>query len=399
VTRPPSAWPGGDATTLSERDLRRIYDRCVAPDLLIGAQPSDQPAAMLIVGQPGAGVTFATVQLRKQLMQAVATAVHVSMNRLRAYHPLWAVGGDVEPTVAEGVTRSCQAWFDRFVSDVQRQRLNLVAEIETTDIEAAPNLATDLRRNGYIVQAVFVATPREESRLAMVARYEMRRRAGLAVDAPSIQAHELAFDNVGSVLGRMEHERTADGLRVITHHGIQIYESRVIEGTLNRVPRAAETLKVQLEKPRSAKELVQFAMRWETLVQRLAGDPTVPRDITSQMVVWRNEAAARCEKDPAAAQMLQWAREAGAFRVMNRFEFEKEFPHHARAVATLGVAAFEAERYPPEEAKRLMFHARENIAQRIERGEMARIAARQKAQEIKAQEKAKDQPSKEPPTR
>ena len=97
--------------------------------------------------------------------------------------------------------------------------------------------------------------------------------------------------------------------------------------------------------------------------------------------------------------MLQWAREAGAFRVMNRFEFEKEFPHHARAVATLGVAAFEAERYPPEEAKRLMFHARENIAQRIERGEMARIAARQKAQEIKAQEKAKDQPSKEPPTR
>ena len=399
MTRVPASSPVAEGAAPSERELRRIYDRCVAPDLLIGAQPTDRPAAMIIAGQPGAGVTYATVLLRKQLMTNVDTAAHVSMNRLRAYHPLWAPGGDVSPSTAARVASNCQSWFDRLVLDVQRLRLNLVAEVETTDIDAVPKLATDLRHGGYIVQAVFIATAPEESRLAMMARYEMRRRAGLGAEAPSIQAHELAFSNVSNIVGRLEHERMVDGLRVITHDGTQIYESRVIDGKINRLPRAAATLEVQLNKPRSPKELVQFAMRWETLVQRLASDPSVPRDIASQTLLWRNEAAARCEKDPAAAQMLQWAREAGAFRVMNRFEFLKEFPHHTRAVAALGIAAIEAERFPAKEAKRLLFHSRENIAQRIERGDMARIAARQKAQEIKMQEKTKDLPTKDDLTR
>jgi len=66
---------------------------------------------------------------------------------------------------------------------------------------------------------------------------------------------------------------------------------------------------------------------------------------------------------------------------MDRFEFEKEFPHHARAVKSLGMAVLEAEKYSDEEGARLLFHARENIAQRIERGDMARIAARERTQE------------------
>jgi hypothetical protein len=75
------------------------------------------------------------------------------------------------------------------------------------------------------------------------------------------------------------------------------------------------------------------------------------------------------------------AREGAAFRTMDRFEFEKEFPHHARAVRSLGMAIIEAEKYFDKDGARLLFHARENIAQRIERGDMARIAAREKTQE------------------
>ena len=345
MTRAPSPAPASGPSAVSERDLRRLYDRCVAPDLLAGAQAAEQPVAMIVAGQPGAGVSYATVQLRRQLTQSVATAVHVSMDRLRAYHPLWAAGGDIPPVAADRVASDCKTWLGRLMEEIQKKRLNLVAEIETVDVKAMPKLAAELRHSGYVVQAVFVATPREESRLAMVAGYEMRRRAGLAVEQPSAQNHELAFGNVRALLGAMEHRRAADGLRVIGQDGAQIYESRVVDGDINRLPRAQETLDVLLDKPRSPKELVQFAMRWETLVQRLANDPGVPRDVASQTLTWRNEAVARCERDPAAAQMLQWAREAGAFRVMNRFEFEKEFPHHARAVSSLGLAVVEAEKY------------------------------------------------------
>ncbi|WP_180988665.1 MULTISPECIES: zeta toxin family protein [unclassified Variovorax] len=380
---------------MSDRELRRLYDRCVAPDLLAEAQAADRPVAMIVAGQPGAGVSYAAVQLRKQLVQTVATAAHVSMNRLRAYHPAWAAGGDIPPVSADRIASDCKTWLSRLMEEAQKKSLNLVAEIETVDVKVMPKVAAELRHSGYVVQAVFVGTSREESRLAMLAGYEMRRRAGLAVEQPSVQKHELAFANVRVLLGTMEHRRAVDGLRMITHDGAQIYESRVIDGDINRLPRAQETLDVLLDQPRSPRELVQFAMRWETLVQRLANDPGVPRDVASQTLTWRNEAVSRCERDPGTAQMLQWAREAGAFRAMNRFEFEKEFPHHARAVNSLGLAIVEAEKYGGEEAKRLLFHARENIAQRIERGDMARIASREKAQE----QKTKELPPREPPTR
>ena len=117
------------------------------------------------------------------------------------------------------------------------------------------------------------------------------------------------------------------------------------------------------------------------LAKRLARDPAVPREVASQALAWRNQAAARCEASDATAQMLRWAREAAAFRTMNRFEFEKEFPHHARAVKSLGMAVIEAEKYEAPEGARFLASARENIAQRIERGDMARIAARERAQE------------------
>lgn len=394
---------------LSERELRRLYEQCVTPDLLVGALPAAAPVAMIIAGQPGTGLTYATVRLRKQLLHTVASAAHVALSRLRAYHPMWARGGELSPAAAEKVTDHCQAWFDRFVSDVQKRRLNLVAEVETTDIETVPKLAAELRRSGYVVQAVFVATSREESRLAMLARYEMRRHAGLGAQAPSSQAHELAVSNVVGVVRRLEHEHLVDGLRVITHSGGQLYESRLAGAKLDRVPGAAEVLQLELDRAPDARELVQFAMRWETLVQRLANDPTVPRDIAGRTVIWRNEAAARCELDPNAAQMLQWSREAAAFRVMNRFEFQKQFPHLARAVATLGEAVLESERFASPQAQRLLTHARENIAQRIERGDLARIVARQKSMDTKAQERAriqvdgepgqKSRPSPEPPVR
>lgn len=387
-SRPPDQRPP------SERELRRLYDRCVVTDLAANAQPANQPVAMIITGQPGAGLTFATVQLRQQLLETVSSAAHVSMNRLRAYHPLWARGGDMAPEASAQVAGACATWFNRLTKDAQKQRFNLIAEMETTEIESVPALASDLRRNGYVVQAVFVATSRDESRIAMMARYEMRRRQGLGVEPPSSPAHDFAFDNVVSVLGRMEFDRSVDGLRVIANTGDHIYESRLVGDKWDRLPRAAATLSSLLDKEPSAKEMVRTAMRWETLVQRLGTDSTVPREVASQVLKWRNDAVARCEQEPATTQALQWAREAGAFRVMNRFEFLKEFPHQERAVQALGIAATEAERFPKEQAQRLVVHARENIAQRIERGDMARIAARQKNLETKTRS-----PAVEPPTR
>lgn len=361
-------------------ERERIYERRIRQDVLADVKPSNAPAAMIIAGPPGAGVAFAAALLRRELARTAGPAVHLSAERLAAYHPQWQQPQDSADRVAAAAVKSdADEWFERLVLDASTQRLNTVIEIGTQDPRSISRMATSLRKDGYAVQAVFLGTNRDESRIAAMASYAIWRERGLPATLVTAQDHDAAFSNLRAAMGLLEDRRSVDGLRVILRDGSQIYENRLVNGEWARQPRAQATLDIHHDRVRPPRDLVNFVMRWETVVYRLGNDPAVPRDAVSQALSWRNDAVAQCEGFPAAAQMLQWAREATAFRTMNRFEFEREFPHHARAANSLGLAVIEAEKYSAEEGARMLFHARENIALRIERGDMARIAAREKS--------------------
>lgn len=359
----------------------QIYERRIRPDLLAGAIASPSPAAMMIAGQPGAGVPTAAAALARELTKTAGAIVHLSEDRLRSYHPGWRNEVGVGPLRGAAIQGDVSNWFERLIKDACQGRFHLLVEDELRDARSVQKLSTALRKDGYLVQAVFVSTNRDVSTLTVMARYELWRAHGLPARFVSAQEHEAAFGNVRMAMGLLEDRRAIDSVRIVDRHAAQFYENRLVDGEWSRMPRAQASLDVERDRVRSPKELVKFAMRWETLVQGLAHDPTVPRDVASQALMWRNEAAARCEGSPATAQMLQWAREGAAFRVMDRFEFEHEFPHHGRATKSLGAAILEAEKYDAAEGARFLASARENIAQRIERGDMARIAARERSAE------------------
>ena len=106
------------------------------------------------------------------------------------------------------------------------------------------------------------------------------------------------------------------------------YENRLIEGEWSREPRAAFFLDEVRERVLSDRQLANYALAWETLVQRLVSDPSVPRAVAAQTLAWRGESVRRAEQDKDAAKLLTWAREAEAFRRMNRFAFAREFLRH-----------------------------------------------------------------------
>lgn len=369
------------------RDLRlapgeheKIYERRIRQDVLAEAKPSSGPATMIIAGPPGAGVPFAAALLRRDLTKTAGAAVHLSHERLAPYHPRWQEPRDgAISAAAAAVMSDVGDWFDRLVEDVRRQRVNMVIEMGTRHPRSLARLAASLRKDGHAVQAVFLGTSRNEARLAALASYAIWRERGLPARLVTAQEHDAAFSNLRTAIGLLEDRRAVDGLRVILRDGSQIYENRLSKGEWARQARAQASLDIHHDRAIAPRELVNLVMCWESLVQSLSNDPEVPTDAVSQALVWRSEAIALCEGTPAAAQMLQWAREANAFRTMNRFEFEKKFPHHARAANSLGLAVIEAEKYSAEEGARMLFHARENIALRIERGDMTRIAAREKS--------------------
>ncbi|MDM0022676.1 zeta toxin family protein [Variovorax saccharolyticus] len=357
----------------SERD--HLYECRVRPDLFAGVAASTAPVAMFVAGQPGAGVPVAAALLRRELRKTAGPAIHVSPSRLAAYHPANRASAGFE---IPGIQPDILHWLGRAVDDTRQQRVHAVIEDELEDAQSMPRMAFALRKDAYTVQAVFVSTLPELSRLRLAALYDRRRSCGLPTPFVSALAHDAALANVRLVLGQLEDRRAVDGLRIIDAQCAQFYENRLTAGGWARTARARAALDMERVRSRSPKDLVQTAMRWETLVRRLVQDAAVPRDVASEVLRWRDQAVAQCEALPAAAQMLQWAREAAAFRTMERNEFEREFPHHARAVQSLGLAMRESEKYQEYEAMGLVLHARENIAQRIERGDMARIAARER---------------------
>lgn len=119
-----------------------------------------------------------------------------------------------------------------------------------------------------------------------------------------------------------------------------------------------------------ARELADSALRWQTLVQRLAADPSVPREVAAQVVAWRNEAAQVADRDPDAGQLFQWGREAEAFRTMNRRQFVQELPQYTKLANRLEDAINYAEGNFAHaiDRERFVAQARDRIAERIAEG-------------------------------
>ena len=70
-------------------------------------------------------------------------------------------------------------WFDRIVEEAQAHHFHLVVEDELRDPRSIHKLAVALRKETYVVQAVFVSTNRDESTLSVMAQYDMLRTRGL----------------------------------------------------------------------------------------------------------------------------------------------------------------------------------------------------------------------------
>lgn len=217
---------------------------------------------------------------------------------------------------------------------------------------------------------------RKRSTYRITARVGLWRSDNLAPDWVTGEQHDKALDALRATLAGFEEGRNVDGLRPITPAGRQLFENRWAGSDWIRVPRAAAVLDKEASRALPDKDAVQLAMCWEAVCRTVVNDPGVLREVTSQVLRWRNDVIAQCEASAPQAQMLRWACEGAAFREMDRFAFEAAFPHHARAAEMTGAAVIEAEKHEAVEAQRFLSNARENIAQRIECGDMARIAAR-----------------------
>jgi len=360
-----------DRTVLSAADVERIYDRLIRPDILGDLPRSPRPTAVIVAGKPGAGKTYTAARIQAHLATSVGVSVVISGDELREYHPGWNAGADA--TSVDATREAVSRWYARLSEDVSAQGVNAVFRSTLRQPRAALVLTSLLRRHGYDLSAVVLATHREQSRQTTMARFDLARASGAAAPFVSAASHDTAYDQLRESLGRLEAERAVDRIQVVAPDGRQLYANEVDGQRWIRDPKAVSVLDDFRERRLTARELADIALRWQTLVQRFVSDPSVPRQVASQAAAWRNQATALAEGDPEAAQMMTWGREAEAFRTLERGLFLREFPHHAKAVDRLE----EAIRYAQgnfqldTDRERFVVQARERLAERIGEGRFA----------------------------
>lgn len=358
--------------SLPDGDLDRIYSHRIRPDFLDGIAPSPTPTAVFVRGQPGAGTAYALERVRIHMASSAGASAVITARALREYHPLWRASASSNPPISDRTAADVRDWTDRLIGDATSRQFNVVLEsnLSLGEPERMAALARLLKDVGYQIATVTLATDRDQSRQASVARYELARLTGVPPGEVGASKHDAAYDQLRESLAQVEAQLSADRVQVITTDGRQLYANQLENGHWVREPRAPYVLEDFRERKLTARELADSALRWQILVDRLAGDPSAPAELTNQAMRWREEATARALGDPDANKLLTWGREGQAFRSMNRYDFQRQFPHHADSVQRLQEAVMFAEMNfaEPSDRRRFIEQTRRRLAERIAEG-------------------------------
>jgi Zeta toxin len=349
-------------------DLQRVFERQIRPDLLDAVSPATSPpAAFLIDGAPGAGVATTMAQLRRQM----GPSVGISVDTLRQYHrPLRTPGTQ---RTADTEQADVARWYAHLIAETMRKRCNLIVDLSLAKGPATTALADSMKRASYDVTAVVLATGRDQNRQAALAAYDLCQCSGLAVRLDPALLRDTGERLVRDTLQRLESTASVDRLQLLDGNGREIYQNHRSASGWAHAPRALAVFDdVALHRP-SPEALADSALRWLTLAQRLASNPAVPREVASQALAWRDEAVRLAENDPQAQQRLTCGREAEAFRTLNRHQFLREFPQHAKAAQLLDEAVAYAEREfaQASERERFIQQTRQRVAERLAEGRLA----------------------------
>lgn len=357
---------------LSEAEHDRIYASEIRRFFLDAVDRSLTPTAVFVGGQPGAGKSGAIRDINARLAATSGSAVVISGDELREFHPHWQAHARTDANAARDTQRDAGLWYQRLYRDAMASHKNLVFETTMRNPRAVTELSNELRQGGYGVEAVIVVVDRETSRISTVERYLRQvERAEIPRFVPA-RYHDEAYNSLRDTARAIDRGNFVDKVQLITRSGGDVYTNERAGNRWSKSARALQTLDTERERQPSPKKLADDAVRWHTLTARLQvrGD-SAAREALDQAVMWRKQASERALANAEAAKLYRWALAAEAYSTMPREQFLREFPTYRGAIEKKEQAgAYAAKHYPndPEAQRRFTDQAGERIAQQIREG-------------------------------
>ncbi|MFE5516033.1 zeta toxin family protein [Streptomyces sp. NPDC056529] len=156
--------PGVDYHRLSAAEHARVFDELTAPSCLSGIVGRDDPRAVYVLGQPGAGKLLAARMVRRAMRPGTT---HLIGDNLKAQHPdyLRLLGEDPRRAGA-AIRHDYRAWFTRAEQYVRERRGDVLIEGASGSVQEFLTSALPFAAAGYAVDLVILAVREADSLLS-----------------------------------------------------------------------------------------------------------------------------------------------------------------------------------------------------------------------------------------
>lgn len=353
------------ASEVSKYTLESAY-KSVERDALERTQPQENPKAILLGGQPGAGKSELTAEALREL-KASGGAVVIDADRMREENPRYKALSKEDPqNAADRTQKDAGEWATRLTMAAAENHRNLVVDGTMRNPDNIRDLATRLKSEGYEVEARVLAVSAETSMTRARLRFEEQvaeRGTGRYVNQPQ---HDNAYEGMPKTVATLEREKLVDAIKVYDANQRPIYENRLERGEWSR---AAEVNKV-IEQERG-REMTYFEKRDQ--VSALEDIAVLTRQRTQQpdkAIESKLDSAradlAKIENSPAFQRAEAFDRAPKSDALAKHPELDGAYKQLQEARKTFTADMSQDER------ERSYFNARAEISNQLHRGEVPR---------------------------
>ncbi|MEV7535473.1 zeta toxin family protein [Streptomyces hydrogenans] len=211
---------------LPEAENERIFRERIVPQTLDGT-PQEQPLAIIVSGQTGAGKTAIT-SLTTGALAGRGRSVNINLDTYKPYHPKFDELMVADDTTAGAYTSiDGHHWMEKAEAYAIEQRLDIVLESAMRNPRDFEEPAARLRAAGYRVEVPVVAVHEAVSRWGALDRYLQQVEAfgqGRMIDR---QIHDACYQGVVRAAGRLDAEHLADSVFVVRRDASVVYSNHL----------------------------------------------------------------------------------------------------------------------------------------------------------------------------
>ncbi|KUL73923.1 MULTISPECIES: zeta toxin family protein [unclassified Streptomyces] len=244
---------------LPEGENEQIFREEIVPAELTGTR-QDQPIAVIVSGQTGAGKTSITT-LATQALAGRGEPVNINLDTYKPYHPKYDELMRADDTTAGAYTSiDGHRWMEAAEAYAIEQRFDIVLESAMRDPRDFEEPAARLRAAGYRVEVPVVAVHESMSRLGALDRYLQQVQAfgqGRMIDRG---IHDACYRGVVRAAVGIDADRLATAVFVVRRDAHVVYSNQLDStGQWKRTPGTPQAVTGERDRAWTEQESLAFA--------------------------------------------------------------------------------------------------------------------------------------------